>query len=266
MGKPMSNAPVYYALAQVQFNPVAAMDKYVSEIQDGLRKKGYTHFQLENTTRLELANSPGQVATDPRVAHTALWLITKSDRTSGFLLESSSITFHTTHYESSTELIQELLTGLQIVQQVASLDHINRLGLRYLDAVFPRKEEKVDLYLSNSIHGINIDAHLNYSLTESVFQTICEPYQYNGTLIARVYRKNSRLEFPPDLLPWGLTMMSRFNISETITHAVIDTDHYIEGQFPLNFELIEIQIFSLQSGIRAAFEATITDHAKRVWT
>lgn len=30
----MSNAPVYYALAQAQFNPVAAMSKYVDQIQD----------------------------------------------------------------------------------------------------------------------------------------------------------------------------------------------------------------------------------------
>jgi uncharacterized protein (TIGR04255 family) len=39
MSKKMSNAPVYYALAQVQFNPVAAMAKYVDDIQDILRRK-----------------------------------------------------------------------------------------------------------------------------------------------------------------------------------------------------------------------------------
>ena len=159
-----------------------------------------------------------------------------------------------------------MLKGLNIVQNVVSLDHFNRLGLRYLDAVFPKEEEKVDQYLSNSIHGINFDAQLNYSLTESVFQTICKPYQNYGTLIARVYRKNSPLEFPPDLLPWGLIMMSRFNISEKIAHAVIDTDHYIEGQFPLELKLIKEQVFSLHSGIRAAFDAVITDHAKSVWS
>ncbi len=36
----MSNAPVYYALAQVQFNPVAAMAKYVDDVQDHLRQLG----------------------------------------------------------------------------------------------------------------------------------------------------------------------------------------------------------------------------------
>ena len=41
MSEKMSNAPVYYALAQAQFNPVAAMAKYVYEVQDLLRRDGY---------------------------------------------------------------------------------------------------------------------------------------------------------------------------------------------------------------------------------
>jgi len=36
----MTKAPVYYALAQAQFNPVTAMAKYVDEIQDILRREG----------------------------------------------------------------------------------------------------------------------------------------------------------------------------------------------------------------------------------
>ena len=39
MSEKMSNAPVHYALAQAQFNPVAAMAKYVNEVQDRLGAK-----------------------------------------------------------------------------------------------------------------------------------------------------------------------------------------------------------------------------------
>jgi hypothetical protein len=35
----------YYALAQAQFNPVAAMANYVDEVQDLLRRDGYTLFE-----------------------------------------------------------------------------------------------------------------------------------------------------------------------------------------------------------------------------
>ena len=46
----MSNAPVYYALAQARFNPVAAMSKYVDQIQDRLRREGYPLFESQQVT------------------------------------------------------------------------------------------------------------------------------------------------------------------------------------------------------------------------
>ena len=37
MGQKMSNAPIFYTLAQIRFSPVLGMAKFVSEIQDRLR-------------------------------------------------------------------------------------------------------------------------------------------------------------------------------------------------------------------------------------
>ena len=62
----MSNAPVYYALAQAQFNPVAAMAKYVDEVQDRLRREGYTLFEPQQMTHLQFVAGPGQPPTEPR--------------------------------------------------------------------------------------------------------------------------------------------------------------------------------------------------------
>lgn len=59
MSEKMSNAPVYYALAQAQFNPVAAMAKYVYEVQDLLRRDGYTLFEPQQVTHLQLTAVPG---------------------------------------------------------------------------------------------------------------------------------------------------------------------------------------------------------------
>ncbi|WP_284146529.1 TIGR04255 family protein [Escherichia coli] len=49
----MSNAPVYYALVQVKFTPIAAMSKYVPDIQDALRVEGFPLFEVSNTTQLK---------------------------------------------------------------------------------------------------------------------------------------------------------------------------------------------------------------------
>lgn len=261
----LTKAPVYYALAQAQFNPVAAMAKYVHEIQDILRRKGYTLFEPQEITQLQFVSSPGQVPTKPELTQVLTWLISKADRTAGFILGSSSLTYHTTHYETRNEFLPELLQGLRAVHEVVSLDHLSRLGLRYLDAVIPTEDEQVSQYLADGLQGVAFGAKQRYAMSESVFETETGPLISTGTLVARVYRATSPLGYPPDLAPQGLQTMPRFQINDAIPHAVIDNDHFIEGRMPIDFGYIQEQLSSLHSGIKQVFEATITDYAKETW-
>jgi uncharacterized protein (TIGR04255 family) len=266
VSKKMSNAPVYYALAQAQFNPIEAMSKYVAEVQDRLRREGYSLFEPQQVTRLQFAAAaPGQASIEPQVAQTMSWLITKADRTSGFTLSNSSITFHTTHYKTNGEFIPALLCGIKAIHEVVKLDHIGRLGLRYLNAVLPQSDESVDQYLAGGLHGICFDAKQKYALNELVFETESKPLLPKGTLIARVHRMLSPLGYPPDMVPNGLVQMPKFEIKDIRPHAVIDIDHFVEGQMPLDFKKINAQLAALHATIKLAFVATITDHAQAVW-
>lgn len=265
MSEKMSNAPLYYALAQARFNPVGAMAKYVDEVQDRLRRVGYTLFEPQQVTHLQIATAASQAPVEPQVAHTLSWLITKGDRTAGFILGASSITFHTTHYETRHEFIAELLRGLKAVHAVAELDHVNRLGLRYLDAVVPRANDRVADYLVGGLHGVEFGATPRYAMNESVFATASGPLLSSGTLVARVHWMNAPLGFPPDMVPNGLVLMPRFASNQVRDHAVIDIDHFVEGTMALDFPAIQEQLTSLQATIRQAFEATITEHARRIW-
>lgn len=265
MSEKMSNAPVYYALAQAQFNPVAAMAKYIDEVQDHFRREGYTLFEPQQVTHLKLSSEHGSAPTEPQIVHTTSWLITKGDRSSGFILNPTSITFHTTHYETSNEFIPELLRGLKTVNEIVGLEHLSRLGLRYLDAVLPKSDETIDKYLADGLHGIRFGAVQRYALNESVFETQSTPIVPRGTLIARVHLMTSPLGFPPDMVPSGLIVMPKFEIEDATPHAVIDTDHFVEGQMLLDFNKIEEQLSALHATIKLVFDATVTDYARAVW-
>ena len=54
MGTKMNNAPVFYTLAQVRFNPVSVMGDYVPKIQERLRQTGFPDFRKEVLHRIEL--------------------------------------------------------------------------------------------------------------------------------------------------------------------------------------------------------------------
>ena len=82
----MSNAPVYYALVQAHFNPVAAMAKYVDQIQDRLRREGYPLFEAQQVTHLVVPGPGRAQPVEPQVTQVHQWLITRSDRTAGFIL------------------------------------------------------------------------------------------------------------------------------------------------------------------------------------
>jgi uncharacterized protein (TIGR04255 family) len=261
----MSNAPVYYALAQAQFNPVAAMAKYVDQIQDRLRREGYPLFEPQQVTHL-IVPGPGQTQqTAPQIEQSVIWLITRADRTAGFILAPSAISFHTTHYDTHNEFIPELLRGLAVVHGVATLDHVSRLGLRYLDAVLPRADESVEQYLVGGLHGIVFNATQRYKLTESVFGTDTGPLVQTGTLVTRVHRMTAPLGFPPDMQPNGLMINPMFEVTESRAHAVIDTDHYVEGRMPIDMARLAEQVRSLHATIKSVFGATTTDHARETW-
>ncbi len=261
----MSNAPVYYALAQAHFNPVAAMSKYVDQIQDRLRHEGYPLFEPQQVTHLVVPTPGPAPISEPKITHTVSWLITRSDRSAGFILAPTAISYHTTHYDTHNEFIPELLRGLTAVHEVATLEHVSRLGLRYLDAVLPHSGETVEQYLVNGLHGIQFNAAQQYRLTESVFETETGPMIQTGTLVTRVHRMTGPLGFPPDMQPNGLVINPKFEVNEPLPHAIIDTDHFVEGRMPIDIDSLDKQVLSLHATIKSVFKATTTSLARDVW-
>jgi uncharacterized protein (TIGR04255 family) len=255
----MSNAPVYYALAQAHFNPVAAMDKYVDLIQDRLRREGYPLFESQQHMQLVV---PGQ-GQEPTIQRSQSWLITNSDRTEGFMLGPSAISYQTTNYQTHHQFIPELLRGLAAVHAAVSLDHVSRLGMRYLDAVLPREGETTEQYLAGGVHGIEFNADRRHSMTETIFLTDTRPLIMKGTLVVRVYRTAAPLGFPPDLLPTGVVIAPTFTVAGD--HAIIDTDHYVEGRMPVEMDPLREQLLALHGTINAVFHVTTTDHARSAW-
>ena len=126
-------------------------------------------------------------------------------------------------------------------------------------------DETVDQYLVDGLHGVRFGARQRYGLNESVFESDSGPLLPKGTLVARVHRMDSPLGYPPDMVPNGLLPMPRFAINDIRSHAIIDTDHFVEGRMELDFDKIDEQLSALHATIKLVFEATITNHARAVW-
>lgn len=265
MSEKLARAPVYYTLAQARFNPVAKMAAYVDEIQERFRREGFTAFDALQSTQLQFGPSGDNASQGAQLVPVPSWLFSRSDRSAGFILTTTFVSFHTTHYDTHEGFQPELLRGLGLVHAAVGLDHVARLGLRYLNAVWPEEGETVDRYLVPGLHGIDAPHPLRYAMHESVFDTQTRPLLLQGTLVVRVYRTTSPLGYPPDLIPNGLLPQPKFQPKEVRSHAVLDLDHAVEGLVPLDFAKIGEQMQDLHDTLSGAFLAATTEYAHSVW-
>jgi uncharacterized protein (TIGR04255 family) len=258
MGKKMKNAPVYYALAQVRFNPLAAMETYVPAIQEKLRK-GYPDFQPQQVATLVFS---GQQIAKPSVVTRYLFLNTR--KTSGFMLEQGAISFQTTDYDTFDPFLATLLEGLEILHTEAVLSYSERVGVRFLDAVCPSAGETISQYLQPYILGLS-DRLSGRELVHSLSETrtrLDKSVLVGRTVILR--QENAGAAFPDDLRPVPINLIDKFSKVKG-EYAVIDTDSWMEDRQDFDLKALDSTCRVLHDSMWRSFELMVTPHALKIW-
>jgi uncharacterized protein (TIGR04255 family) len=255
----MSCAPVFYTLAQIQFNPIAQMPGYVDRLQERLRRSGFPDFRAENQFELTIRRlDEPQPEVQPQ--QHVRWSFTNTQRTEGYLLLSNALVFHTTAYDTFAGFLQKTISGLSLIHEIVELAYIERIGLRYLDAVVPMENDTLQQYLNSSLLGFSasLDGRLSHSFTETV--TVVE----DGNLVARAVITDGALALSPDLFPLQLELQPRFSVVNG-RNAVIDTDYSIVKRKDFNLKEIENQLLNSHAIITNAFRISVTDYARARW-
>ena len=253
----LTKAPVFYALAQIHFNPVSLMGDYVPKIQERLRQK-FPDFRQEMLQRIELKvgeKSDIQTHGMPR------WNFMNSKGTEGYLLHTDSLVFHTTKYDRFSVLLEQLLVGLKLIHEVVLLSYVERIGLRYLNAVTPYGQgEGLDKYLLPCVLGLSHASlgTLSHNFLETAFQNLC------GTLGCRIVIRDNAIGMPADLHPLALRIEERF-ASIMGLHAILDYDQFAEERFDFKVEDIESKLKLMHDLVSKVFEATVTPFALEQW-
>lgn len=262
MGQKMKQAPVYFTLVQVRFNAILALDTYAPKIQDQFRREGFPDSQKAMLATFNLnvgapgENSPSQVP----VSQSARYTFGNMDKTAGFILDQGSLSFQTTSYDTFEKFLEIFLKGLEVVHDAVNLGYTDRIGVRYLDAVFSHKDENLSEYLNKSVLGIgeNIEGELVHSFSETVVK--------NGSLnvVARSIVQNGPIGFPPDLQPVGLVVEERFRAVNKL-HAILDTDGSYNKREPFDLKSINAHLVTVHSEVTKVFKATVTAFAINNW-
>lgn len=263
MSKKLSNAPVYYTVAQVQFNPILNLDTYLPAIQPKMRECRFPDYRQEVFQRLVMpfgGLDAGQMAA-PSVTPQARYIFGDIEGRSIFLLETNNLSLQTTAYDTFETFSATLLKGLGILHEILRLDFIERIGLRYLDAVQPVHEsESLKDYLVTEVLGLSQrdKDQLQQSVSETVAMTAA------GQLVSRVLIRHGRIGLPMELAGMAPAIDTRFTQQEGL-HAIVDTDASFVHREPFDLAKLEERLAALHDEVSKSFKATVTPHAQAVW-
>lgn len=263
MGKKMKNAPVYFTVAQVRFNPVLNMEGYLPTIQERMRATHFPDFKRESIQQLivSLASSSDvDQPPKPSFVPQARCRFGNMDATTEFVLENNAIALQTTAYDTSDTFFKMLLDGLTIIHDALHLDFTERIGLRYLDAVLPKSNESLSDYLTSEVLGLSskVGDKLEHSYSETVTMNA------SGKLVSRIIIRDGRVGFPPEILPLAPKINARF-VGQIGRHAILDTDASYEQREVFDLVKLASKLVALHGEIEKSFYATTTPFAIKTW-
>jgi len=245
-----------YVLAQVRIAPVMKMVGFIPEVQDRLRREGYPRFVEGQVQEVRFDSTTGpQLATHPR------WDFQSKDARTGVVLTRTALVVHTNDYDTYEQFELELERALGIVGELVQPSLVERLGLRYVDLIRPRKGETYTKYLKPGLHGLSAeDLHVKKALLRS--ETVGDTDI--GRLVVRCVQSMQAAPLPPDLWPATLDY-SHIPVPRDELVTVLDLDHYTEA--PREFDTAGIlkAMGALHDTLDCAFRAAVTPEAMKIW-
>lgn len=266
------HAPLFFAVGQMRYNPVLSFESYVPALQERLRKIGYPDLQqlvqMHFDVRAAGGNQQDPLPASLPAQRSVSIGFANAEKTAGFLLDAQSLSFMTTAYDTFEKFVQEFRCGLEITNEaLGGLAFVERIGLRYLNAIVPRAGESTFQYLEKPMLGLPavvLNRVPSAKFEISFAETRLHDQEQSAT--ARVFIYNRNLTWPPDLFVQDLlTVADEFSALDG-EHAMLDTDAFTRKRTTFDIDQAFVELDKLHNLVEQVFHATITDHARRVWS
>ena len=246
-----------YAVAQIKFSAVGRVSAHIPDIQDELRKAGYPRFAESQITTIQLG-SPEDHSIVPR------WEFQNRNKTAGVALSRDSVALHVSRYVAFDEFCERLRTALTIVQSKLGIELVERIGLRYVDVVWPEPSDGFSSFVNPCLLGpadTAVGARESSCFVNFVGRTD------RGTLCVRALRRSDGAFLPPDLQQQTL-VFNVPDIKQGDTVFTLDLDHFQElEKEPREFSEDDIteRLWLLHDNLTRAFLSSVTKTALTSW-
>lgn len=149
------------------------------------------------------------------------------------------------------------------MDEVAGLQSgsITRVGLRYIDVIVPKPDESWRNYLQPSLQGLASPIFVG---GEPLLGMEFHGQTTNGRLTIRITQNDQGQLVPPGTLVKPMNFRLKNLGSQLLT--LIDSDHYVEGQWDFSMEELLETVDALHMGINTVFfKNVVSEHALTAW-
>jgi len=253
----LAEPPLKFTLVQVCFSPVAAMENYVLEIQDRLRKTNFPGYKRETVQNWTLSGEqPPQSKTLSR------WIFLSKDETQGIVLTQDFFVFQTTEYRQFSEFSQQVSDVVSVLKDIAEIEFSTRIGLRYVNILTEIGSEPPENSLHPRLRGTSWDLFSSHEVDVQNFSFSVITTDI-GKLQVRVADGEGEKYMPPDLANTGLKF--QFKINPGDQYRIFDLDHISQNRIGFEAEEITGTMNALHSWIDSVFWALTTNEAHAFW-
>jgi uncharacterized protein (TIGR04255 family) len=253
----LQNSPLIYVVAQVQISAVVAIDRYVPEIQEKLRRNGFPGFGSTQVPELTF-EVPG---TKPVVTPLARFEFLDREGRTGIVLTPKAIAVHTNQYGVFEEFKGIFAMALETVHVTAEPQLHERIGLRYVNLIELGEGETHQDYLPPQLLGYDT---ASLGVTGSNFSFIFEARTPHGVIYARHYPPQVANMFPPDLAVTALDYSFR-QPPAAGRASLLDFDHSMNSKGDFVPDDILENLENLHGSLDNLFRHSVTDYALKKW-
>jgi uncharacterized protein (TIGR04255 family) len=264
MGEKLTKAPVFLTAAQIRHNPILSLDEeYAAHLQEKFRKIGFPDYRLNQQPGFEIdVSDQARVRVNQKMTSQHSYL--NRDGTACFIVETSRLYFQVTDYDVFETFSEQFLQGILLFHDVVTIDYVDAVSIRLLDAIIPGEDEDISDYVVQSLLGIrdNINEEgwvINHCATEAVMMN------NEHKIIIKTLARGGALAVPPDLNINSMMILPRFKDHRGV-HLILDTDCAYETRESFDLDKIKSRLRLLKDNLRTIFRTAVTEHALKKWS
>lgn len=253
----LPQSPLVFVLGAVRFDPVLAVEGYIPEIQESLRKKGFPKFRTRMLPHRIVKTDDSKLVAEAKKQ----WEFHDPTNRTSILVDQDAVIVQTTDYTTYERLHELFDLALTAVADRLEVNEILRCGLRYIDIVHCPQSGEITDWVKPELLGLsNIDGfhrRIVHSTTE-----LDGPG--GSTVRIRANLLPEGVVLPPELIPCELEFL-KSPIREK-PFVMLDFDHFSQSIFPYQRQTTLDHLAMLHDGVDLAFRSSVTNYAIEQWT